>query len=675
VYRVRRAFALLFACALTLLLVAPPRPAAAATAPATPSFSLFDQPAAVGPTDPFPLRLRVRPAGATNLSVRVTLHRNIETRTGFEQTVAGEDLGREIDSAEISLAGAPTSKGVVTARFGMPDAYVARPQVLRPTRTGVYPLTVELLSGNDVVDHFVTWLVYLDGAGRKTRVAEPLSFVWVWSLVAPPARQADGVTPDTDVLADMLPGGRLERIASLLSRATDARVPLTLDVSPETLQSWLAFANERRQLEPGAAAARVAASDAENQLLPEPYVPIDVPAFERAGFGDELSQELIAGTDTLHDLTGVRVDDLHGAIAVDPANDAALGRLREFLFDRVLVREEQLPPRQTNLTPARPFTLATSNGGEFDAASTNPTVTAWLSGPQPAALRAQRFLAGLSLIALEQPNAPRGIVVATPRNWQPDLTAVAHVLRGLQVDPLVEPVTLNDYFANVPPETTDDGESALVRRLLPSRPNSYPITTLEYAQARKSLASFRGLVGDDDPSVRRGEQAMMIALSSALTPARAREELAVIDRAASSFLSQISVTQQRVTLTARRAEIPLAFSNQTSQPVRVRVRLDAPSGKVLFPEGAERSITLQPGNSTQRFVVVARATGTFAMTVTLTSDDGQLHIGAPTEITVRSTVFSGWGAMLTVGALVFLAGWWANHIWRSRRAVRRAATA
>jgi hypothetical protein len=109
--------------------------------------------------------------------------------------------------------------------------------------------------------------------------------------------------------------------------------------------------------------------------------------------------------------------------------------------------------------------------------------------------------------------------------------------------------------------------------------------------------------------------------------------------------------------------------------VRVRVRLDAPSGKVLFPEGAERSITLQPGNSTQRFVVVARATGTFAMTVTLTSDDGQLHIGAPTEITVRSTVFSGWGAMLTVGALVFLAGWWANHIWRSRRAVRRAATA
>jgi hypothetical protein len=671
---VRRAFALLLVCALTTLTLVLPRPARAAAASASPSFSLFDQPAAVGPTDPFPLRLRVRPAGESHLAVRVTLHRSVQTRTGFESTVAGTDLGREIDSAEISLDGAPTSKGVVTADFGMPDAYVARPQVLRPPSTGVYPLTVELLAGDRVADHFVTWLVYLDGAGRKAQVAQPLSFVWVWSVVAPPAHLADGVTPDTNVLSDMLPGGRLDRIASLLGRATDAQVPLTLDMSPETLQSWIALSRERNQLQPGATAARVAASNPDNQLLPEPYVPIDLPAFENAGFGDELSKELIAGTDTLHDLTGVRVDDLHGAIAVDPVNDAVLGRLREFLFDRVLVRDERLQPRQTNFTPARPFTLSTSNGGEFDAASTNPTVTSWLSGSQPAALRAQRFLAGLSLIALEQPNKARGIVVATPRNWKPDLTAVAHVLRGLQVDPLVEPVTLNDYFAEVPADVTDDGTTPLVRRLQPSRPNPYPITTLEYLHARTSLTSFRGLVGADDPSVRRGEQALMVALSSSLSRARATAEHAVIDRAASSFLSQISVTQQRVTLTARRAAIPLAFSNRTSQRVRVRVRLDAPSGKALFPNGAEQLITLQPGNSTQRFIVVARATGTFAMTVTLTSEDGQLHIGA-TEITVRSTVFSGWGAMLTVGALVFLAGWWANHIWRSRRAVRRAAVA
>jgi hypothetical protein len=39
---------------------------------------------------------------------------------------------------------------------------------------------------------------------------------------------------------------------------------------------------------------------------------------------------------------------------------------------------------------------------------------------------------------------------------------------------------------------------------------------------------------------------------------------------------------------------------------------------------------------------------------------------------VRSTVFSSIGVVLTVGALLFLAIWWGNHIWRSRRK-RRAA--
>jgi hypothetical protein len=44
-------------------------------------------------------------------------------------------------------------------------------------------------------------------------------------------------------------------------------------------------------------------------------------------------------------------------------------------------------------------------------------------------------------------------------------------------------------------------------------------------------------------------------------------------------------------------------------------------------------------------------------------------------MTVRSTVFSGWGAALTIGALTFLAIWWTRDIVRHRRAARRAALA
>jgi hypothetical protein len=55
--------------------------------------------------------------------------------------------------------------------------------------------------------------------------------------------------------------------------------------------------------------------------------------------------------------------------------------------------------------------------------------------------------------------------------------------------------------------------------------------------------------------------------------------------------------------------------------------------------------------------------------------DGRLTFGKLTRVTVRSAVFGGFAVALTVGALVFLAGWWANHFRRTRRARRRAVPA
>ncbi len=87
-----------------------------------------------------------------------------------------------------------------------------------------------------------------------------------------------------------------------------------------------------------------------------------------------------------------------------------------------------------------------------------------------------------------------------------------------------------------------------------------------------------------------------------------------------------------------------------------------------------RILELPPHNTTQRFRVVARTSGTFTLRVTLTTADDQFTINT-TEMTVRSTVFSSIGILLTVGALVFLAFWWGKHIWRSRRLRRTAAIA
>jgi hypothetical protein len=105
----------------------------------------------------------------------------------------------------------------------------------------------------------------------------------------------------------------------------------------------------------------------------------------------------------------------------------------------------------------------------------------------------------------------------------------------------------------------------------------------------------------------------------------------------------------------------------------VRVHLDSP--KLIFPDGPDIVLPLPLGHSTKAIRVEARASGTFTMTVTLESADGSLELGPPIRVTIRSAAFNGIGIGLTIGALLFLAGWWGNHFRRTRRARRRASPA
>ena len=112
--------------------------------------------------------------------------------------------------------------------------------------------------------------------------------------------------------------------------------------------------------------------------------------------------------------------------------------------------------------------------------------------------------------------------------------------------------------------------------------------------------------------------------------------------------------------------MPLSFENNLKPPRDVTVRVHLESAKLLFPKGADQSVTLKPGSNTIRFTVEARASGTFPMKISVTSPNGRLQFGAPVLVTVRSAVFGGWAVGVTVVALLFLAGWWANHFRRTR---------
>ena len=654
--------ALLVALAVSGSVVASPD--AARAGGAEPELALLAQPAWVPVGGDVLLRLDI-PASLLpadeEASLRLRIHNAVTTTTAFERTIEGERLGNRIDDTYTTPVSGliRDAQGAAYLAFGLTGS--TRTPMFAVRGPGVYPLEVALRT-DETLASFVTWIVVADPAGTVVTETppQPVRTASVWNLVSAPVRDVDGEV-DAAALRDMSPGGRLDDVATLLADADT--MPLSIQAGPETVEAWDALAQTNPRLAPGLARVEAAIARSTTQLLPAPYVPIDLTSLEAAGLGAELPDALRAGSEALARATGARPDSR--TAVVDPIDAAALTRVQGLLVDPVVVRGTALAGDDP--TPLAPFAIGIADT-TMRAAATSPGYEELLQDDASAGLRAQRLLAALSVLAFERED-PSGVVLGTPIRWRPDIATQREVIAGMRDHPYIEPTTLDELFAVVPAAASDSG--SVVRQLAPHDPAPFPVTAARYQRAQLELASLRSSVGPEDPGNVRGEQGLALALSTDNSAEEAEKDLAVITDAADALQGGVSTAPRRVTVTARKADIPLTFLNTTGKAVDVRVELA--SEKLLFPEGAARVVTLIEGSTTERFSVEARTSGSFTMMVTLESADGNLRLGAPQRVSVRSGVFSGAGAALTVGALLFLALWWANHFRRTRRARRAAA--
>ncbi len=662
--RVRAALAVLAAVVTLALVVAYAPGADASTKRAAGSaggrITLMEQPTtAIARGD---LSMKVRIDGDPNrLSVQAALHSPLATRSGFEESLQG----RTTKTARYF----PITK--VSAMSGAGGIYDMG--LSAPNSTGVYPLDVTLYdttrgANGARVDGFTTYVVSVPGPGSGPgSMGDKLRLTWIWPFTASPAYLAKG-TPDPAVVRELKPDGRLGRIASSLA---STGVPVTLAPNPETIDSLASLGEDDPQLATTLNALRQGTKAA----ITGPYVPIDVPSLVSGGIHTEIGTQFDAGTRALT-AAGLRPDR---TVMTSPLDRSGLNQLAALGIDRFVVDPSQLQPVVNRLTPARPFELQ-ADPHNVTAVVVDPALTGLLLEPDvPPALRAQRFLAALAVVQSEQPGITRGVVVAMPNRWGDDpsaLEAASIAARALPADPLVTVVGAGSLFDTVTVDTKPGSRrTPLVRQVNDTvRTASPPVSARDLRDARTRLDAFRSLVAPDDPRVKRGERALLVAMSSVWTNTqgrkRAAQELGIIDASISQYVRLIRGPQQtKITITARRAEIPISFLNGSTQPITVRVKLQ--SEKLFFPQGAEHVLTLAPHNTTTRFAVETRASGTFPLTVTVSSADGRIMF-QQTRFTVRSTVVSGVGLFLMLGAGVFLAGWWGNH-YRRRRRGRRAA--
>jgi hypothetical protein len=610
--------------------------------------------------------MTVRITGDPNLlRVQATMHGDIGTRSAFNDTVQRGNAGP--GGRHLPL----TSVAKMNGGGGL-----YKMSVTAPNSTGVYPLDVSLYEvGNGTrVDSFVTYVVAVPGPGSGTgSMGKLLRLSWIWPFVANPAYLPNG-SADPAVVRELKPDGRLGRLAKLLQTTEipeTTEIPVTLAPSPETLEALAALAKNDDSL-----ASTLTPLLHGKAAIAGPYVPIDIPSLVSAGIHTEIRTQLDAGARALSDV-GVQADN-HIVIA-NPIDRGALNQLAETPgVQRLVVDSAQLQPVANPLTPARPFLLQ-ADGPALTAAAIDSGLTDLLTRVDtPPALRAQRFIAALAVVQRERPDFLRGVVVSMPSGWGAEPTTVeatSLAAQGLRASPFVTVVGLTSLFDSVPLEVRQGSKAPLVRRVNDAiRSASAPVSARDLREKRIPFDAFRKLVAPDDPRIRRGERALLVAMSSVWTGPqgrrRAAQELGVIDASISQYKHLIRGPQQTtITITARRAAIPISFQNGSAQPITVRVRLK--SEKLFFPQGADHVLTLPPHNTTTRFAVETRASGTFPLDIIVSSADGAI-VFQTTRFTVRSTVVSGVGLFLTLGAGLFLAGWWANHYRRRRRGQRKA---
>lgn len=659
---------------LLLVLAAATAPAAAArpTRATAAALTLTAQPAWSRPGDDVLLRVTVRGDVDPAAEVSAHIHSAVTSRFAFEQTLDGERLGGTVATRTAKLADLPLVGDERVFTIPLQDPGAARDSnrvLLRVNGAGsVYPVEMELRDpdSSTVLDGFVTDLLLVPKTPPPTSTDVRLQVGWMWRLAAPPATTTAGA-PDPTFTAATETGGRLSRIVNSLQAAS--AIPVTLVPNPETVEAIVTDPSSKTL------ADRLRAAASTVGILAGPYTTIDGPSLVAGRLADALTVQLVDGRNVLEGELDAAVD--HTVAAPQPLDASWLARLRdEAGTTRVVVHPDQLASASTadQFTPARPFRLETSVG-PFDALEVNETTSALLVRAGSDALRAQQALAALAVIALEQPNRARGVVIDTPLVWHIRPGRVNALVAGLRDSPLLRPTEVGRIF-DVVASTTANGRP-YSRTLEPVTPPAAPVTPGEYTAAQNRIDALASMTRPADPLVERLRHELMVTPASQTrgTGRRAsRDRLDTIQNQVGAVISGIQAPRSRTfRLTSRRATVPVSIQNRSDQPLKVTVHLE--SKKLEFPDGASQTTTVPAGgrNKTLQFDVTARASGTFPVLVTLSSPDGRLDLQR-SRYTVRSSVVSGVGLILTLGAGLFLAAWWFLH-WRKRRTPRGGAPA
>lgn len=638
------------------------------------SQSQWVTPPQAGGTATFTLGLSATGAPAGS-KVVVSLYSRLITRSAFETDLRASpsQLGRSQNStapAVLTQLPAPTGGGgghdlkinVVPSSSAAtpPSPWLSLGCTATSICTGVYPVLVSLesSSGSDLA-HFTTFLTYASPSTAK------LNFAWVVPLTARTSIRP-GATQPKHALTPLAPttASRLEQLIGEL-HSTD--VPVTLEPAAETVQALVASGTK------GSAAvkstlASMSADPSVDQVVTEGYVPFGLGALAAAGEPTEITAQVQTAQTALKD-AGLQPGNGTTWVATGRVGTAIATGLAQVHATHVVVPATQLAPSTTRHTWASTFQLSVAGGSPVGAAASDHALASQFAVHGDPVLAATQLLADLAMVHAELPNTgQRGLIAVPPSGWRPTRTFDRTLLKGLQGNPVVQPVTLSRFFSSVAPSTTTP-----TRRLATSSSGPSLSSSLAHqiSTARLRLTAFDGAVTKRTAVPMELAEALLTAEASYHGRRGMAAQVSAYKHLFNHQLSlvQLSSTDGSITLTARTGTIPITVVS--SAPYTIRGVLTLSSSKFKFPKGTTQTLALvHPANSV-RVPVVARTLGDSPVTVTFAAPGGLVI--ASGQVVVRSTATSVVGVVLTAAALAILLGWWART-WRTGRRRRRTPT-
>jgi hypothetical protein len=621
----------------------------------------------------FNLAVGVAPGegAASSLSVSVAIYGRIVDGSDLQQAISGTPSG----NPQFRETGLPVGEGVggltaATCVTVVPSSSASVPatgdgicaagshtftmdcQPLRDDCAGVYPVSVALIrqGSSTPLSRFTTFVTY-----QQPNAVSPTGGALRVAVVVPVT--ASGLPTMADALTD------------------NHDVPTTLAVSPLAVSAVNTLSAAHARADTHAISQLAALSG--DEMTGQPYVPINLAALTEAGLSGEIGAQLTRGDDILR-AAGLKPDgstwvDTSSSLSQGDAANLASGLQAAGAAQAVVSNSDLASAGVSNYTFAQPFALDLGHGATVTAAAADSNLSArFTAAPDNPVLGAEQLLAGLSFVHFEDAflSDPRGVVVAPPPGWHPSAAFMDALLAGLSGNPALKPVTLGEFFADVPA----GGNQEPAMRQLQSGAATHGITRTaadHIALDRQQLASFSQAVDGHPTNLTTLGDTLLTTEARGLTDAGRANALSAYARSFADTTGQVTLgTEQTVTFTSQKAAIPVTVLSSAPYPVTVVVTLS--SDKFTFPDGNTQTLKLVHPTTSVRVTAQARTSGDrLPIEVTLHTPDGHVLI-AHTVLTVHATEISFVGVALTVLAGAVLLVWWLRTWRRSRRARPRA---